>query len=539
MNGSTTRLPAEERLLDAALHQVMSERRTGAPASRASHWLLAAIVLLGVAVTAFSMWHARTPPSDEAQEPAPMPPEVGGDGKAQIELLPAGTENLQAKFTDPRDLRCVARFERLRRLRLWPQELKVLGFETDSHHGRWRAPPADLLAPLAKLAHLEVLGLPHELALTPELLAPLAGHPSLREIQFVRDAFTIDEKLVAALAKIPHLRALHLRFVPVGRETLRALAKLPLTSLELEFCHDLDAEGWQALLTMRTLRRLAFSDWSWNTVPGRADTQPGWRPTPDDLRLLHQLPELRCLELLSCDIDDEQFAALPDTLTTLHVLGSKLTPEGFAKLSRFVQLRELAINSRPKPKSNTIADLFAADSEPRADAIATALQPLRLRKLRYAGALTEALAQAIKSQTELRDVEITSKQAAPNAATLFGRLPVQRVVWRAPVDADLLEALANRPDLRELELSANDITDVAALAKAPVLERLTLTETTVGNGIAASVLAPLAEAPALRELFVNVSVVRGEARASEADLQRAVSERIKIHLHESEFTVKR
>ena len=43
------------------------------------------------------------------------------------------------------------------------------------------------------------------------------------------------------MARIPQLRSLHLRFVPLSGDLLHALAKLPLTSLELEFCRGLDA----------------------------------------------------------------------------------------------------------------------------------------------------------------------------------------------------------------------------------------------------------------------------------------------------------
>jgi hypothetical protein len=391
---------------------------------------------------------------------------------------------------------------------------------------------------VAQLPHLEVLALPPELVVKPELLAPLAGHPTLREIWFVRDSCTIDERLVAALAKVPHLRALHLQFVRLGDGALRHLATLPLTSLELAWCNGLDATGWRDLLTIRTLQRLSFRDWTWNVLPGQPPQPPGWRPEPADLAQLRELPRLRHLELLHCAVDDAQFAALPDTLTTLTVHGTKLSSDGVGALRRLGALRELDLDG--SQRSTTFADLFAPDSEDTAAAFAAALPALSLQKLHYRGALTAAIADAIAVQGELRDLAITSNQPdAGAAARLFARLPLQRVAWHAPITSELLEALASRPDLAELELFTGEIDDVAPLAKAPKLARLSIIESSLDNGIAADVLAPLARSPALREVVVRVSVIRGEPRASEAELQRALGDRIHLRLHETEMTVKR
>jgi len=541
MTTNGTLHPAEERLLDAALDQVFVERRLAtAPRRDARSPLVAAFVLLGLGVVVTVAWLARSPSRSEAQEPAvaPMPPEVEGDERAGIEALPVTTENLFAKFVDPRELPSVGRFPGLRRLRLWPEKTTILGISTGAYHGKWKSPPADLLQPIAKLERLEVLWLPHELGGSPELLAPLAGHPSLRELQFVQDGFTIDERLVAALAAIPKLRSLHFHFVPVNSTVLHHLASLPLRSLEFEHGSGLDAAGWGELLTMRSLERLAFEDWNWprkTTKAGDAE----WRPDADDLGRLRELPRLRHLELRYCAIDDEQFAALPETLTTLRFAGTQLTPDGIGALRRFVALRELDFDTKTGGL-RTIGELFAPEPEAAAEAVAAALPSLRLRKLAYGGALTTALADAIGAQRELRDVEITSKTPAPDlAARLFAKLPVERVVWRAPVTATATAALAKRPDLRELALHCDAISSLAPLADAPRLERLVLSENRIANGIAAGVLAALAASRSLRDIDVHVTVIRGEPHPSEAELQKAVGDRIRLRLHESEQTVKR
>ncbi len=541
MTTNGTRHPAEERLLDAALEQVLAERRpAAAPRLDFRSLLVAALVMLGLGVVVVTAWLARSSPRNEAQEPvvAPMPREVEGDGRAGTEALPVTTENLFAKFVDPRDLSVVERFAGLRRLRLWPEKPTIFGIGTGTYHDKWKRPPDALLQPLAKLERLEVLWLPHELGVTPDLLAPLAGHPSLSELQFVRDGFTIDERFVAALAAIPKLRSLHFRFVPLSSTVLHHLTALPLRSLEFEYSSGLDAAGWRQLLTMRSLERLSFDDWSWPRKATKADDAE-WRPGSADVGRLRELPRLRHLELRYCDVDDEQLAALPESLNSLHLAGTQLTADGIGALRRFVALRELDFDTHIGGL-RSIAQLFAPESEAAADAVASALPSLRLRKLSYRGALTTALAEAIGAQPELRDVEITSKKPAPElAALLFANIPAQRVVWRAPVAAEGNAALAKRPDLQELELHGDTISDLAPLADAPRLERLVLSENRIANGIAAATLAPLARSRSLRDIDVHVTVIRGEPHASEAELQRAVGERIRLRLHESEQTVKR
>jgi hypothetical protein len=536
MTDDSTLHAAEERLLDAALAQnfrgATVPRRATSP-----NWLAAALLLLGLGVVT-SVWIATANGGNAvAQQPGPrpLPPEVTGDGKAAIEALPVATENLLAKLVDPRELSAATRLENLRGLRLWPKKGRLEG--GFGIHSTWSSPPIDVLQPLTQMRQLEVLALPDELALTPAVLAPLANHPSLRELRLGRDRFTIDEALVATLARIPHLESLHLSFVPLRPDALRRLATLPLRSIAFEYCPGLDASGWQGLLAMRSLQRLAFQDWDWNYVAGQVATPEAWQPSADDLRQLQSLPHLRCLELRGCDVTDEQLAALPDTLTTLHVVGARLTGDGLGALQRFLAVRELVFDG--KPVDNSLAQLFASDSETHANAFAAAIRPLRLQSLDYRGAMTADAMAAIGAQRTLRELKITSKQPADRAAAMFRDLTLRRVLWYAPLDAPLLDALASQPELQEFELRANTITDIAALAKAAKLERLTLTQMTIGNGIPAEVLAPLARSPSLREIRVNASITRGEPHPSEADLQRAVGDRIRVLLHESEFTVQK
>ena len=466
--------PAEERLLDAALAQHFAGTRTVAPATHRSRWLAAALLLLGLGVVAATMWQVRQAPTDEIQEPepAPLPPEVTGDGKTQLAALPATVPHLFAKFVDPRDLPVLTRFTALRGLRLWAEKIHVAGINTGQYHGRWSSPPDDLLQPLAGLHQLEVLKLPRDLVVTPTVLAPLAGHPTLRELQLVgsltRGNQVVDAALVEALAAIPKLRALHLMFVRIDGDVLPQLAKLPLESLELEWCNGLDAKGWAALLSMRGLRRLSFKDWDWHTDTVAKEGPRPWRPQAADLRRLHELPQLRTLELMNCGLRDDELAALPDTLHALVLLGHELSPAGYAHLQRFAVLRRLDLGLRLSSQSLFVERQTTLEQAATADAAAAALKTLRLRMLRCVGELSPALREAIAAQRDLSELSIVSDNLsdlpALGALKKLERLRLAEQRQPGGLTLDLLRPLRDLPALRELEVHAHDVDDAAVKA---------------------------------------------------------------------------
>lgn len=466
--------PAEERLLDAALAQHFAGTHAAAPTPHRSRWLAAALLLLGLGVVAATMWQVRQAPTDEIQEPepAPLPPEVTGDGKTQLAALPPTVPHLFAKLVDPRDLPVLTRFTALRGLRLWAEKIHVAGINTGQYHGRWSSPPDDLLQPLAGLHQLEVLKLPRDLVVTPALLAPLAGHPTLRELQLVgsltRDNQVVDAALVEALAAIPKLRALHLMFVRVDGDVLPQLAKLPLESLELEWCNGLDAKGWAALLSMRGLRRLSFKDWDWHTDTVAKEGPRPWRPQAADLRRLHELPQLRTLELRACQVGDEELAAVPDTLHALAVQGHELSPEGCGQLRRFVRLRTLEWTIGRWQPNNFFERDDPATKDAAADATAAALGTLHLQTLRLVGELTPELRAAIVAQQDLAELSITGNRI--DDLTGFGslakltRLKLAELRTPGGLTVDTLLPLRSCAALRELEVHAHDIDDNAVKA---------------------------------------------------------------------------
>jgi len=548
MSASRTVSPAEERLLDAALQQLFAGTSVGATARttarRSPHWLLVAMLLLGLGVTATLMWQARAVQYDEAQDPSrsSSSDEVRATSAAEIEALPATTTHLLLRLVDPRDLAAVARLTELRSLRLVWKQGTLFGLSM-GYHRSWSNPPADLLQPLAKLTKLEELGLMATLTSAPDLLAPLADHPTLHTLRISGDWPEARRRLDLALGRIPKLRAIGFHLVPVDADLLRELAKLPLTSFALEYCRGLDADGWQAICAMRSLQRLSLRDWSWNVKPGRDRDPPGWRPTPGELQHLRELTELRTLELNHCSVDAEQLAALPDTLTSLHLWGNNLTPADFDGLRRFGNLRELHIDTRKR--SNLIGGIFDDDPLPEAEAFAQALATLRLRSLHYYGALIPAVATAIGAQPELRELTIDTKVLSPEpVAAMLANSQLETLRLRRTLAsnkdarASLSPALAKQRSLRTLELPVDRADDLAPLAQLPNLRHLTLRFSLPEGSaaIARSMLAPLIRCAELREVELYADALEGAEQPSAKALQDALGASISLRVNPSGVT---
>ena len=527
---------AEERLLDAALQQLFAGTAARTSKRRSPQWLLVAMLLLGLTITATLMWQAREVQRDEAQDPQRNEhgDEVLVRSRAELDALPATTMHVRWFLVDPRELPAIERFEGLRALRLVPQEGTLFGLKT-GYHRSWTDAPAGLLQPLAKLKKLEVLGLPSRLLTTPDLVGPLADHPTLHTVELagMRRERAALPKL--ALAQIPQLRGVALSFLPIEPATLRDLAKLPLTSLELRDCRSLDAEGWGLLCTMRSLQRLSFTGWSWSVEPGRAQDPPHWRPTPTDLQPLHELPDLRTLELVACQLDGAQLAALPSTLRSLHVFGHNMAADDLAGLRRFRNLRDLAIDTYKNRYS--IASLFDDDPIPEAEAVARAIARLPLRSLHYHGALVPDLATTIAGLPDLRELTLDC-QTIPVESLGRMLVPAQLETLRlrrtlvSQQRLDLVPALAGQVPLRHLELPVDDLDSLPSLSQLPSLEHLALrfSSDAAGQAIDAAKLTPLARCPSLREVELGLYTIQGQPPLATEPLQNAVGPAIRLRV---------
>ena len=445
---------AEERLLDAALAQVFAARRRAAAPARTNPWLAAALVLLGVLVTATTMWLARGPLLDTAQEPAPLPPSVSADGRSAIEALPADTQHLVARVLEPAHMDVFRRFRALRKLVLIPLDMHIGPINTRTKLAVWSNPPGDVLAPIAELPALESLQLASSIAMPAAVLAPLARSASLRELHLAGDGVVVDDAFVKALAAIPSLRSLRFDLVRLDAAAIDRLARLPLTSLRIDRPLDFDAAAWRRLCEMPSLDTLALSELG-RTFHWQGKELSFWMPAPEDLQALTTLQKLRRLELFACNCRDEHLAALPTSLSELSLHNLELTPDGLRQLRRLAALRRLDVGTR----RYDLRPFVAAPQELRracADAIAEAIDALRLTELRFHGDLTDELQRAIAAQPDLVELHVTNNRIGAldmlASAPALRRIKLCELSSPGLVTLDTLAALRGCKKLDTLEL---------------------------------------------------------------------------------------
>ncbi|HEX6812434.1 MAG TPA: hypothetical protein VF384_12470 [Planctomycetota bacterium] len=494
MNGARVVLPAEERLLDAALAQLFAGRRRAAAVPVGKRpWLAAALVLLGVAVTAATMWLARGPERDAAQEPAPLPPPVRADGRNAIEALPEGTQHLNAGILSPDDARVFTRLRSLRRLAVRPLDVHVGPINTRKKLPVWDDPPAAVFEPIAKLPALESLQI-YGIATPPSVFARLAGCATLRELELTGEHVVVDDAFVQALAAIPALRSLRLDLVQLDAAAVERLARLKLISLHLSRPIGFDADAWSRLCRWPTLETLSLHDLG-RSFPWRGKDHVFFMPAPEDMQALGQLTKLRRLDLRACAFRDEHLAALPESLQDLGLHSLELTPEGLRGLKRFGALRRLDVSTR-RYNLRVFAREPVELRRECARAIADAIHALRLVALSFTGELTPELQQAIVTQPELAELEF--------------------------------------PSLGVIELDA-----LAGLAEAPALRRLRLVDASIPTRLSTEVLAPLRRCRSLRRLELFVVDARGEPPFDDAAVRELLGPDVALHVQHEVWTVKK
>jgi hypothetical protein len=468
MNRERVIHPAEERLLDAALVQLFAP--VSRQAVRGPHpWLAAALVLLGVVVTATTMWLARDAADDTAQEPVtlPLPPSVSIEGKAALEALPVDTENLIASILLPGHSAALARLPKLRRLVLCPLDVHIGPINTRKILPVWDAPPADWLVDVARLPALESLQISFQIKTSPALLAPLARCTTLRELELHGEHVQLDDTMIAALAAIPSLRSLRFDLVSMPVDAIAKLARLRLTSLRLSRSPGFDAASWRELCRLKSLQELKLT-YLGRSTGMRGGNQTSWMPAPEDLRALAALPDLRRIELHQCACTDEHLASLPDTLTGLGLRNLELTPDGFRSLQRFGALRDLHVGTR-RYSPNVFVDEPAGLRRDCAAAVAAAIGTLRLRSLELEGEFTPELGRAVAAQPDLTDLQVSSHRIGDvgelAAAPALRRLLLSELRTPGLMTIDTLAPLRACPRLESLELYVHEGLDVADVQK--------------------------------------------------------------------------
>ena len=518
--------PAEERLLDAALQQVLGARPVAEP-RRQPRWFAAAAVLLSLSVVV-ALWVGSrpaaglpavppaVPPAEPPapQEPAQLPPPVLATGRAAVDALPVDTQNLVCEIDAPADLAALRRLVSLRHLVINANAVVVAaGAAGPSPPNRWREPPADLLSPLGELPALEDLKLPSALHFVPGHLRPLRAAPRLRSLSLVGEHVACTPGLVDELQALPQLRELRLRSVTVTADFVERLAALPLTRLQLFFCPGVDARVLDALASMRSLCALELVGLGNQVIVVRGAPAPLWPLEPASLAQLGKLPQLVELSLRCCELDDALLAALPKGLRKLDLsMANGVAAAGLASLRALGDLRELRVGGMLSDKDATdpvqrlelerIAKALreamerrraamqdgAGVSAPLVGALAGLLPALRLQTLGYQGTLTKMLLDAIGALPELQRLELDVPRLSRAKTPQLRRVSQddeQREPWPAagepfPTANAHFAALRRCPRLLRVVLVDFDAADAVAV-KVTLGDRIAV-ET--GNGVA-------------------------------------------------------
>ncbi|MCR9248551.1 MAG: hypothetical protein NXI31_26285 [bacterium] len=422
---------ASERLFDVALAEILTIDSAPPTADtvwsevvapdvdvrpRRESWLVAALVVFAVAVTVTTFLVTRSGDRRQAQDPVePLPPSQSVDGEPGLLALDPGTQNIFIRNAMPRDLAHLRRFPGLRCVRM---NARFSGGGDQV----WRNAAPGVLAPLAELPKLEVLGLPFPMPVSVGHLEVLQGCERLRAISFSGRVLEFDAAFAGALAKLKRLRSLHLSAVPVTAAGLLALRELAsLRSVRLWSCPGFDAAGFAALMQVEKLERVDLGGLGPQPV---RDVFPGetpldrWEPEPADLERLAGLPALRSLRLGGMHLTSAAIAALPRALEELTLTSrDPIEPEVFAAVRELAGLRKL-----------TFGRLWGEPEQIRA--------------------------------------------AERAAAAALGALRLESLSWANPAGPELLDAIAAQPLLRAVDLAWTEGVELERLKSAPVLESI-------------------------------------------------------------------
>ena len=429
--------PARERLLDAALAEVLGRRNSAAPAGRAEssarhrhslpsgmhhRWLAVALVLLGTAavvgigITAGPLQQApiaasvtprgQDPQGPIPQDPQPIPLPTECNSVADLEAAASHTRNLSVKLSNPSDLEMLARFT----------ELRVLTLRGGDKDSIWALSDLDVtvLHPLQKLRKLEQLTLPTGFALRPEHVRSLRALPALRAISVV-GSHPLPDGVAIELAALPGLRELEFRMCRVTASFLEILKPVGLTHLSLGACPDLEQAELEAITAMESLQFLALTSRHGGgcSIGGRRYTLA--EMAEPEFAMINALPNLTGLDLDESHFHDRLMSQLPRQLRYLRLGDHVMQPLTIAALARLQDLEELRFHQGRHGK----------------DAIAL-LQLLRLKRLWLRGWSDNELIQALAGNVTIEELTLRYRgQAAVDLAPLV-KMPKLRSLCLRP-----------------------------------------------------------------------------------------------------------
>lgn len=410
MNRNELEAAAEQRLFDAALDESVGAPWSGGFATRrqpvrSPRWLVAAMVLLGVAVVAAVVATNTVGPALAVapQEPAPLPPVVKVRGTAELLALDRSTTNVRFQFGKAEELGELARLPQLRAIHLEP--------DPDLADER-RTTAVWMLSPLVDCPCLEQVTIGNFAELGAVEFTALTRLPKLRSLTLFGNDKVVDAELGALLGNLA-LRELVLQGLTIRPEGLRAIGGLPrLERLELRDCDGLLACDLSHLYGLRGLRSLALV--GCGAGRGRLTQGPGTAvlvelPVTVQLGegailtsvwmegLGEALPLLRELDLSRSQLDDGVIAALPVRLQVLNLMSAGgFTERAVAALAALPELRDF---------SGGVAAPFQVITL-QVGAWIPLLNAGRLRRLCLGGLLTREVLDALPALRGLQELRL-------------------------------------------------------------------------------------------------------------------------------------
>ena len=182
------------------------------------------------------------------------------------------------------------------------------------------------LAALARLPELRALDLRGCGQINAAALAECAGLERLESLKL--GGYAIDDRTLESLGKLPKLRSLAVEDCSVTAAGLKALQGLPLEELTLFRCWSIDDDALAPLAAFDKLRQLTLRD-----MPIRGG----------GLVHLHPQAELRTLNVSQTMLGDAALARIAaiESLTRLELHQTQITDEGLAALAPLASLEPL------------------------------------------------------------------------------------------------------------------------------------------------------------------------------------------------------
>lgn len=313
------------------------------------------------------------------------------------------------------------------------------------------------------------------------------------------DRTGVGDAGIKELAQLQRLRWLdlsHAKLTDKGAADLAALANLQFLSLAGN--SKITDESWQALVSLRMLRKLDLSD----TAVSLATTVnfSDWKNlrrlrlarTPLDetgLKVLNVLPALEALDLSGTPISGAGLAALNklDKLEELCLAQANITDEGTKALPALKQLRKLDLGNAPIPATPPKEPKEPNPSVKITDAAYTELAKCtELRKLRLAHLSIGG--EGIRELAKLEElVELDLEGTAVKAVALLEIREIKNLrslnLARTPLSGNGVRSLGDLPYLQALSLAGSKLNDagLADLGWLKGLRELDLRDTTVSS----------------------------------------------------------